>query len=110
MEENDRIEAELQSFIFRFNNEDYGFVTRAEHDSNSENKWLSGSAYGAIARYSFEESDLAEKYGGVVLEFFKDYGLMYSIEEDMKLIYEKERNNPDYSRELIYKKLHKYWA
>ncbi len=93
MDSDERLEKELLKLIIRFNKEDYGFVTRAEHSNNLENKWLCGSAYGAIARYSFDDSDLAERYGGVVLEFFKDYGLMYSMEEDMKEICGRNRHN-----------------
>ncbi len=79
-----RIEVELQKFIKRYEKEDYGFVTRAESNNNSENRWLCGSCSWTVGRYYFEDEDLASCYGGVVLEFFQDQGLLYSFEESSK--------------------------
>ncbi len=102
MANNDKIEPELQKFIECFYHEDYGFVTRSESDLNLENRWLCGSTIWAIARYNFTDENLSHHYGGIVLEFFREYGLFYSIEEDMREIYAKEHNNPYYKQELEY--------
>ncbi len=99
--QNEKVEAELQTFIRRFMAEDYGFVTPLEHDNNVENRWLCGTAYGAIARYSFEDK-LLQSSGGVVLEFFKDIGIMYYVNEDMTEIYAKYKGDPSYEHQLVY--------
>ena len=102
LENNGKMEGELLKFIKRFYNGDYGFITELEHDGNVENRWLCGTAWGSIARYSFDGENVSNSYGGVVLEFFKDYGLFYSIEEDMSEIYAKEYKNPNYKQQLEY--------
>ncbi len=84
LEHNENLEDELKSFINRFKAEDYGFVTRNEYDANVENRWLCGSCKRSIGRYSFGKD--YDHLGGVVLEFFEDCGLMYSVEEDMSKI------------------------
>ena len=89
LEHNKKMEDELKSFIKRFGAEDYGFVTRAEHDNNVENRWLAGSSNWTIGRYSFGRD--YNQFGGVVLEFFDNIGIMYSMEEDLSEIYRKYR-------------------
>ena len=100
LEHNKKMEDELKSFINRFKAEDYGFVTRAEHNENAEDRWLCGSYRGSIGRYSFSKD--YNNFGGVVLEFFDDFGLMYSIEEDMSEIYGKYRGDSSYVNQIRY--------
>ncbi len=83
VEQNPELEQYLNEFIERFKREDYGFVTRDEADLNLENKWLCGNCCRSKGRYSFTDKDMILKYGGIVLEFFKDRGFMYSVDEDM---------------------------
>lgn len=98
LEHNEKMEDELKSFINRFKAEDYGFVTRNEHDGNTEDRWLCGSYKWNIGRYSFGKD--YNHLGGVVLEFFDDFGLMYSIEEDMRGIYGKYYNDPAHENQI----------
>ena len=100
IENNEKIEPELKKFIARFCAEDYGFVTSLEHDNNVENMWLCGSCSWTIGRYAFDGKEVSNSYGGVVLEFFRDYGLFYSIEEDVREIYAKEHNNENYRQQI----------
>ena len=100
-EQDPELKEKLIEFIKRFAKEDYGFVTRDEYDSNEENRWLCGSCCWTIGRYSFEE----DKYmyiGGIVLEFLRDFGFMYCIEEDMSEIYLKYAC-PDHKTDLVYR-------
>ncbi len=83
---NPKLEKPLVEFIRRFSAEDYGFVTVAERNNNLEGKWLCGSCSYTIGRYSFEDSELMH-YGGIVLEFFRDRGFLYSIDEDVSTLY-----------------------
>ena len=101
VENNRELEAELNGFIKRFMKEDYGFVTRAEADNNLENKWLCGSCCWTIGRYAFDKDGYDTRYGGVVLEFLRDRGFLYSIEEDMSDIYREYAGN-NHSCDLIY--------
>ncbi len=103
IELDDRLEPELKQFIERFYAEDYGFVTRSEQDNNLENRWISGSCCWTIARYTFDDKELANAYGGIVLEFFMDYGLIYSIEENMREIYANVYGDPEYRHQIDYK-------
>ncbi|MCR5521709.1 MAG: hypothetical protein K6F44_07355 [Lachnospiraceae bacterium] len=36
-----------------------------------------------IARYYFKETGLANQYGGIVLEFLRDEGYFYSVEDSI---------------------------
>ena len=101
MDNNDEIKGEFREFIRRFMAEDYGFVTRDEKSINDENRWMCGSCRGSIGRYSFSDKSLYH-YGGVVLEFFKDYGIIYSIEEDISEIYREQYNDPGYEHGIRY--------
>ena len=103
VENNPELENELNVFIKRFLQEDYGFVTGDEQDNNIENKWLCGSCRWTIGRYYFEKKELRH-FGGIVLEFLRNRGFLYSIEEDMSEIY-KEYAGTDYRSDLIYKAL-----
>ncbi len=80
LEQNPELGDEFKGFIKRFMAEDYGFVSGDEDSNNGENRWLCGSFYGSIGRY--RPSERLSHYGGFVLEFFRDYGLVYSIEEN----------------------------
>ncbi len=80
-EDNPKVEEELNAFIRRYKAGDYGFVSRDEHDNNVENRWLCGSCIG-VARYSFSDESLYH-YGGIILEFDDEYGLFYSMDEDV---------------------------
>ncbi len=100
VQNNPKLENELNGFIKRFMKEDYGFVTRDEEDNNLENKWLSGSCWWTIGRYYFENKEFRH-YGGIALEFLKERGFMYSIEEDMSEIY-SEYAGGDYKNDLTY--------
>jgi hypothetical protein len=102
IDNNPKIEPELKRFIDRFYAEDYGFVTREEHDNNVESRWLCGDYSRTIGRYAFDGNEVSNGYGGVVLEFFENYGLFYSIDEDMREIYAKEYKNPYYKQHLEY--------
>ena len=82
-ENNPKIENELREFIKRYMREDYGFVSRDEEDNNLENRWLGGYSSWTIARYSFKDTGLANHYGGIVLEFLKDEGYLYSVEDSI---------------------------
>lgn len=92
---------EFRGFIKRFRAKDYGFVTRCEHNNNVENRWLAGTSNWTIGRYSFSDLGLAS-YGGIVLEFFDGFGLIYSIEEDMSKIYEEQYNDAEHENEIQY--------
>ena len=102
LENNDKMEEELLKFVKRFYNGDYGFVTSLEHDNNVENRWLCGTCSWTIGRYSFDDVNVSNAYGGVVLEFFGDYGLFYSIEEDMSEVYAVEHKNPNFWQDITY--------
>ncbi len=65
LENNEKMEGELLKFIKRFNNGDYGFITSFESDNNVENRWLCGTAWESIARYSFDDENVSNSYGGV---------------------------------------------
>ena len=100
-ESDERVVEEFKGFIKRFLSEDYGFVTRDEYEANLEGKWLCGTSYQAIGRYCFSDSNLTY-CGGVVLEFFNDIGLIYSIEEDMSKIYEEQFGDAEHENEIQY--------
>ena len=100
-ENNAKVEEELKVFIKRYMAQDYGFVTSDEHDLNTENRWLCGSTSWTIARYSFENEELQHR-GGIVLEFLRDFGVMYSFEEDMKQFYSQYCDDPDQESEVQY--------
>ncbi len=101
IEYNAKIEEELKAFIKRYMAQDYGFVTSGEYDGNTENRWICGSTAWTIARYYFEDKDL-QHFGGIVLEFLWDFGVMYSIEEDMKPFYSQYCDSPDRESEIQY--------
>ena len=98
---NPDLERELYGFIERFSGEDYGFVTRAEAENNSENKWLCGACCWSIGRYCFENKDYSTQYGGIVLEFLQDRGFLYSIEENMDEIYNEYAKN-GYKNDIVF--------
>ena len=98
---NEKVTDELKNFVERFITGDYGFVTNGEYGDNLENKWICGTAWGSIGRYSFSDKEL-NRYGGIVLEFFEDFGLLYSIEEDMSSIYAEQYNDPGYEYQIKY--------
>lgn len=100
LEHDPSVEDELLGFIRRYVAKDYGFVTRSEHDNNIENNCLCGTSYDTIARYSFSEE--RNHYGGVILEFFEDFGLFYSIEEDMSNVYKEQFDDPEFENEIQY--------
>lgn len=100
IESNEKMSEQLMGFIARYCREDYGFVTRDEYDLNGENRWFGGSCRGTIARYAFEGE--FNCYGGVVLEFFDEFGLMYSIEEDMREVYAKQYGDARVEKEIRY--------
>ncbi len=100
-EENPRIAEEFVGFVKRFAREDYGFVSRDEYDFNGEQKWLGGGTCWTIARYAFRQLDL-QIYGGMVLEFFDEYGLIYCVEEDMSEIHAKYYKDPENRHDLRY--------
>ncbi|SCX09652.1 hypothetical protein SAMN02910339_01377 [Lachnospiraceae bacterium YSD2013] len=82
--ENDpKIEAELREFVERYKKQDYGFVSREEAENNLENRWLCGSSSWTIARYYFKDAELTMQYGGIVLEFLRDEGFFYSVEDSI---------------------------
>ncbi len=82
--ENDlKIEAELREFVERYKKQDYGFVSREEAENNLENRWLCGSSSWTIARYYFKDHGLATWKGGIVLEFLRDRGFFYSVEDSI---------------------------
>ncbi len=82
-ENDESIDEQLNGFIKRFVDDDYGFVTGSELSNNGDNNWLCGSYIGSIGRYSMEE------YGGVVLQIFQDCGYMYMIDDDIEELYSK---------------------
>ena len=86
---NEKMEKELKAFVERFKKQDWGFITRGEFFSNVEQRCLWGLCDYQIARYSFENPDF-QYNGGVVLEFFRDFGLFYFISEDMSEIYKEQ--------------------
>lgn len=67
---------DMLNMLKRFCNDDYGFVTFAEHYGNGETRYLCGSSSWMIARYG-------SPYGGVVYETFHDMSFLYFIEEDV---------------------------
>lgn len=99
---NEKVEKELKGFIERFKKGDHGFITSGEYWSNGEQECFAGTCNLQIARYSFEDSYLRH-YGGVVLEFFIGFGLMYFIDEDMSEIYEEQFGDSERTPEIIYK-------
>ena len=100
--DNPKLEEPLMGFIRRFAGEDYGFITSTEYYNNLENKWLCGSCSWTIGRYYFEDQHLTH-YGGIVLEFFRDCGVLYSIEEDVSELY-AEYAGSNHSCDLVYTK------
>ena len=83
VEDDPRIGDELKTFIERYKREDYGFVSHAEAETNLENKWLGGFSSGTIARYQFEDNDLATWKGGIILEFLNGGGYLYSMDDSI---------------------------
>ena len=83
VEDDPRIGEELRTFIDRYKREDYGFVSRAEAENNLENKWIGGYSSWTIARYQFEDKDLATWKGGIILEFLKNEGYLYSMDDNI---------------------------
>lgn len=65
------IEKELQEMIKRYNNDDYGEVSKDEESANLENRWMWGSCKWTIARYYLSDGRK------VVLEFLYDMGFLY---------------------------------
>lgn len=100
-EEDTKIAEEFVGFVKRFMQDDYGFVSRDEYSNNGEQKWLAGTCNWSIARYAFQDRGL-QMYGGMVLEFFDGYGLIYSIEEDMSEIHAKYYDDPENQHEIRY--------
>ncbi len=84
MEQTPELADEFKSFIKRFAAEDYGSASAGESGNNDENRWLCGSFSGSIGRYS--PSGSLSHYGGFVLKFFQDYGLIYSAEEENVIV------------------------
>jgi len=68
---------ELLKLIQRYKSEDFGFVTADEYYDNMEGRYLCGSCVWSIARYGLGA------YGGVVLQFVMDKGLMYCADDDI---------------------------
>ena len=103
---NEKVEKELKTFAERFKKDDWGFITSNEYYSNVEQRCMWGISDYQIARYSFENPDLRHE-GGVVLEFFRDFGLFYFVNEDMSEIYEEQFRDGKALHDLHYK-LHTY--
>ena len=81
--------------------EDYGFVTRDEAHNNCEMKWLCGTCSWSVGRYYCVNEDFAFHYGGIALEFLRDRGFIYSIEENMSTIYEEYAQN-GYKNDIVF--------
>ncbi len=100
---NPEMEAELFSFIERYKRQDYGFISRLEYDGNLENRYLCGSCAWTVGRYSFSERRL-QQAGGVVLEFLRDVGFLYFVDEDMTDIYQQYIGQSYSGNDMIYRK------
>ena len=97
------LETELYTFIARYKSEDYGFISRSEYENNAENRWLCGSCAWTVGRYSFSERSF-QQAGGVVLEFLRDVGFLYFVDEDMTDIYQQYIGQSYSGNDIVYRK------